>query len=63
MVVRDARCHTAIHGMAVGDQDRHQSDHTLYPEAPPTLGRAAVITMSKADGTLRTLWAVPHPND
>jgi hypothetical protein len=29
LVVRDARCHSAIDGMAVSDQDGYKSDHTL----------------------------------
>jgi hypothetical protein len=29
LVVSDARCHTAIQGMAVSDQDGYQSDHSL----------------------------------
>jgi hypothetical protein len=29
LVVSDARCNTAIHGMAVSDQDGYRSDHAL----------------------------------
>jgi hypothetical protein len=35
---------------------------SLSPLASPTLGKAAVITFAKADSTLRTVRAVPHPN-
>jgi hypothetical protein len=35
---------------------------SLSPLVPPTPGKAAVITFVKADSTLRTVRAVPHPN-
>ena len=63
LVVRDTRCHTAIHGMAVSDQDGYKSDHTLsFPFCPPHSWQSRRNHMAKADSTLRTVRAVPHPN-
>jgi hypothetical protein len=36
---------------------------SLSPLAAPTCGKAAVIRVARADSTLRTVWAVPDPNN
>jgi hypothetical protein len=63
LVVRDARCHTAIHGMAVSDQDAHRNGHILAPVLnATTLRTAAMDKTAKADSTLKTSQAVPYPS-
>ena len=34
-----------------------------FARGSPTVGKAAVITIAQADSTLRTVRAVPHPNN
>jgi hypothetical protein len=50
------------HGMAVSDQDGYRSDHAIcFAFGYTTHGKTAAIKTAKADNTLRTSRAVPHP--